>query len=228
MGSFNKFRFLLLIATVALLPIGTLANNESKPNNLLSFLEPEGSTTHWGFHFDMGTISLSDSADSLYIGEFDTGWGIGGRYAVLFPLSEGIKWGGNFNFTWNTMEGDVYSLDAFNPGFGPILEVEVGTSKVLAHFNYNMGWADTIQEAESCSDVICPSGSNIVNIRGWEIGVEALIPVDNMVVGPYLAIGSQSFIDFPYNDLNQFTSSYELKGINIDTTYTHIGVTVEL
>jgi hypothetical protein len=180
-----------------------------------------------GFLVDTASLSLKDPADKIYIGEINNvlRLGVGGQAAILFPINDLLSVGPNFNFTFNELATNWYTLNTYLPSIGPMLEINFGKNSIYLFLNYNIGWISTEQEISSVSEGTAPAGSFSASVRGWSFGLRSSFPItDYLVIGPYLSYGVPSILEFKYKSL--FLGQYSDKRVNIDTTLLQAGLTI--
>lgn len=181
------------------------------------------------FDIDLQSIGLKDAADNIYIGNFGSmGWGFGGNAALLYKISDNMRLGPNFNFTYGKLTTSWYDLAVFQPSIGPMLEMEFGENSVDIFLNYDLfGWLITDQTISSGSLSPAPAGTFNANIRGFVLGVKGRIPVnDSVVLGPYLVYGSQTIQSFAYKTL--ISGSYTTRWVNLDISTIQGGLSIYL
>lgn len=176
---------------------------------------------------DYQTLSLKDSADSIYIGEFNKGGsiGVGGHADWLFELSPGFSIGPNFDFSYGQIDSTWYAVRVYQPSAGASFEWKMGHASLLTYFNYIFGWVNTDQEI-TASGSPAPAGSFAANYYGLLLGLRSRIPLtDHIIIGPYVTYGMPSLLAFKYKSLNS-SGQYENQWINIDTTFLRFGLSI--
>lgn len=152
------------------------------------------------FLFDVDSLSLKDTADEIYIGKIESNMriGIGGHAAVLYPLTDTISFGPNYDFTYNQEETTWYSLLIFNHSIGPEFKFLMGGWSLNAFLNYNFGYLSTEQTTSGTSGYPAPAGNFVANLPGWKVSLRSRIPIsDNFDIGPYVTYNSIFIIRFP-------------------------------
>ncbi len=182
------------------------------------------------FHLNYATLSLRDSADTVYIGDMNrSGLGIGAHVALLYPMGENLSIGPNINFCYSQINyGSWYHLDVYQPSLGPIVKWKMDGNSYELFLNYNLGLVVTEQEPEF-ADVAAgtgPSGAFVSNLRGFILGFRSKMYAasKDIVIGPYVTVSMPSLIAFEFRRL--FQGSYQDAWVNIDITYLEAGVSL--
>ncbi|MFC1511076.1 hypothetical protein ACFL5U_01660 [Candidatus Margulisiibacteriota bacterium] len=175
----------------------------------------------------ISTLSLTDSGDTVYIGEIkNMGIGLGIQTALLYPISDGLSWGPNFDYSYNQVnDGSWYSLDVQIFGLGPMLKYDADNYSWLLFANYNLGFVTTEQEISSPSGGTRPAGSLYAGYPGFMLGASGLFRIsDSIIIGPYINYGLLSIMSLKFRRL--VSGSLTNAWVNIDTTYIQIGAQI--
>lgn len=122
------------------------------------------------------TVSLKDSADSIYLGTLKTEsrLGFGGEAALFYPAAPAIKAGPHFIFNYSPLTSSWHDFQLFQTSLGGIVDFDLGGgSGVSAFLDYNLGWFSAQQEVSSVIGTPAPAGNFAGGIPGYMAGVKA-------------------------------------------------------
>ncbi|MFT5170419.1 MAG: hypothetical protein ACI9BD_000186 [Candidatus Marinamargulisbacteria bacterium] len=216
---------LSLILIALMLPLGTVTDAGAKPSWMLNDFFPDDYEVFWSFDVHNGAFTLSDAADSLYIGTLTSAIGAGGYITILYKLGDDLSVGGNFNFAHNGFENATNYVDFYLPSVGPTVKFEIDDIPVFISANIHLGWVKT-EAIGTCTATICPRGEETANVTGWTLSARSLFPVfDTVQVGPFASLGTMTIAEYQYKRKGG-SGNYNLDSLDIGISYLKVGASL--
>lgn len=175
--------------------------------------------------FDAMSISLADSADSIYLGTIASSLhiGIGNETSLFFPVNKNLSAGPHFIFDYNTFRSSWHAFENFQTRLGGIIDYNLGMdSRISAYLDYNLGWFTAEQVISSVSGSPAPAGAFAGGLPGIILGVKAYkMFSDTLGIGGHFEIGSLTLTGIKYknnsgqNAWMDASVSFSQAGVNI-------------
>jgi hypothetical protein len=216
---------LSLIFFALLLPLGTFTQAGAKPSWILDDFFPENYEVFWSFDLHNGAFTLSDAADSLYIGPLSSAIGTGGYITILHKMGDHLSIGGNFTFAHNGFENASNYVDFYLPSVGPTVKIEIDDIPIFISANFHLGWVKT-EIIGTCTATICPRGEESANVTGWTLSARSLFTAfDTLQVGPFASMGTMTIAEYQYLR-KAGTGNYNLDSLDIAVSYLKVGASL--
>lgn len=185
-----------------------------------------GGDLNVNFLVNATSVSLLDSADSIYLGTLksETNIGFGGEASLFYPVAPSVKAGPHFIFNYSPLNSSWHAFQLFQTSLGGIVDFELGANSISAYLDYNLGWFNAQQEISSVAGSPSPAGDFSGGVPGFLLGIKTRTNITETIgAGLYYQVGNLTLAGIKYRN-----SSSQVRWMDAGINFSQFGVTIYL